>query len=214
MAELNGPRFGPKQGRARHLVVLLHGVGADGHDLIDLAPGWAAALPEAAFVSPDAPDRYDGSAIGRQWFSLSDRSRPAMAEAATAAAGPLARFVAAELARLDLGPDAYALVGFSQGAMMALQVGLRHLPPPRAVVAYSGILLDETGFSAQPPPVLLVHGEDDAVVPAEATRVAERVLRAAGVVVEADISPRLGHGIDAAGLSRGGLWLQRYVTGG
>lgn len=213
---LDGPRFGPAAGGTpAQLVVLLHGVGADGHDLIDLAPTWARALPHAAFVSPDGPQPYDGAPVGRQWFSLAERTATAMARGAAAAIEPLARFLDAELGRLGLPPDAYALAGFSQGAMMALYTGLRRRPPPRAIVAYSGALIAPDSIPAGDlPPVLLVHGEADTVVPAEATRAAERSLRALGGTVEADLTPGLGHGIDPAGLSRGGLFLQRAFAAG
>jgi phospholipase/carboxylesterase len=129
----------------------------------------------------------------------------------TAAAAALDRFIDAELARLGLPADAYALMGFSQGAMVALHTGLRRAVPPRAILAYSGRLLvpDLPASPAPCPPVLLVHGEADEVVPAENSRAAERALRAAGVPVESQFSPGLGHGIDEAGLARGGLFLQR-----
>ena len=141
MAQLDGPRWGPRDAPVGQLVVLCHGVGADGHDLIDLGPSWSTALPHAAFAAPDAPERYDMAPMGRQWFSLADRT-PARLEAGVAvAATALNEFIDAELARLDLPEDAYALMGFSQGAMTALYAGLRRPVPPRAVLAFSGALL-------------------------------------------------------------------------
>ena len=211
---LDGPRFGPAAaGPAAQLVVLLHGVGADGRDLIDLAPTWAQALPQAAFASPDAPDPYESALVGRQWFSLGERTATARARGAALARAPLDAFIDAELVRLGLPPDAYALAGFSQGAMMALYVGLRRRPPPRAIVAFSGLLIDPDAIPAEPlPPVLLIHGDADPVVPAEATRVAERSLRALGGHVQAKLTPGLGHGIDAAGLAEASSFLQRHVS--
>ncbi len=209
MAQLDGPRWGPRgKSEARHLVVLCHGLGADGHDLIDLAPTWAAALPEAAFVAPDAPEPYDLAPMGRQWFSLADRAPANYRDGVTHAAPLLDAFIDAELARLSLPPDAVALMGFSQGAMMVLQVGLRRAVAPRAVLAFSGALIVPDGFTAKPP-VLLVHGEQDEVVPVARSREAELVLRAAHIAVEALYPPRLGHGIDETGLSTGALFLQR-----
>lgn len=216
MPDLDGPRFGPRAaGPAQQLVVLCHGVGADGHDLIDLAPSWAAALPHAAFASPDGPERYDMAPTGRQWFSLADRTPERMDAGAATAAVALGRFIDAELARLLLPADAYALMGFSQGAMTALYTGLRRTPSPRAILAYSGALL-APGSMAEivgQPPVLLVHGEADEVVPVERSRAAERLLRARGIPVEALIRPRLGHGLDDVGLSSGALFLQRAFAG-
>ncbi|MBV9783859.1 MAG: prolyl oligopeptidase family serine peptidase [Acidisphaera sp.] len=214
MAELDGLRWGPRSGgRAKQLVVLCHGVGADGNDLIDLAPVWAQALPDAAFVAPHAPEPYDDApeGFGRQWFSLGDRS-PARLEAGVRRAAPvLDGFLAAELARLGLPGDALALMGFSQGAMTVLFAGLRRNPPPRAILAFSGALLAPGSLAeaAGRPPVLLVHGEADEVVPIGRTRDAEATLRQAGFPVETLYCPGLGHGIDEAGLSAGALFLQR-----
>jgi phospholipase/carboxylesterase len=218
MAQLDGPRWGPaSRGTPRQLVVLCHGVGADGHDLIDLAPGWAKALPDAAFAAPDAPFPYDMAPSGRQWFSLADRA-PAVLEAGIRRAAPLLdAFIDAELTRLGLPGDAYAMMGFSQGAMMSLFTGLRRKVAPRAILAFSGALIAPASLAneiANRAPVLLVHGEDDDVVPAALSRAAESALAGAGVPVTAVFRPRLGHGIDDVGLSTGALFLQKaFATG-
>lgn len=212
MAELDGPRWGPSsKGVARQLVVLCHGLGADGHDLIDLAPSWGHALPDALFVSVDAPFTHD-SGFGRQWFSVADRAPPAMEAGVRRAAGFLHPFIDAELARLNLPADAYALMGFSQGAMTVLFTGLRRPTAPRAILAYSGALLAPETLDSElrnRAPVLLVHGEADDVVPVVRSRDAERDLRAAGVPVEAHYTPGLGHGIDEDGIRRGGVFLRK-----
>jgi phospholipase/carboxylesterase len=213
MAQLDGPRWGPASGGTpKQLVVLCHGLGADGYDLIDLAPTWARALPDAAFAAPDAPDPCDLGPTGRQWWSVADRSPPVVEAGVRRAATFLNPFVDAELARLGLPPDAYALMGFSQGAMTALFTGLRRTTAPRAILAFSGALIAPETLATElthRPPVLLVHGEADEVVPVERSREAEAALRAAGVPVEATYVPRLGHGIDDTGLSMGALTLQR-----
>jgi len=212
MAELDGPRWGPaSKGAPRELVILCHGLGADGHDLIDLAPSWGHALPDASFVSVDAPYVHD-SGFGRQWWSVADRSPPIMEAGARGAASYLGPFIDAELARLNLPADAYALMGFSQGAMTVLYTGLRHQPPPRAILAFSGALVAPKTLGAElsgRPPVLLVHGGADDVVPVARSHEAEAALRAAGVPVQATYVPRLGHGIDDTGISVGALFLQR-----
>ena len=212
MAELDGPRWGPASKAApAQLVVLCHGLGADGHDLIDLAPTWGHALPDAAFVSVDAPFAHD-SGFGRQWWSVGDRSPPVVEAGVRRAAEFLNRFIDAELQRLGLPPDGYALMGFSQGAMTVLFTGLRRASAPRAILAFSGALIAPESLAtelANHTPVLLVHGEADDVVPAQRSRDAEAALRVANVPVEAVYVPRLGHGIDDTGLAMGALTLQR-----
>jgi phospholipase/carboxylesterase len=191
--------------------VLCHGLGADGHDLIDLAPTWGHALPDAAFVSVDAPFAHD-SGFGRQWWSVADRSPPVVEAGVRRAAEFLNRFIDAELQRLGLPADAYALMGFSQGAMTVLFTGLRRASAPRAILAFSGALIAPESLATElvnHAPVLLVHGEADDVVPAQRSRDAEAALRAANVPVEAVYVPRLGHGIDDTGLAMGALTLQR-----
>ena len=222
MTELNGPRTGPAaDGAPQQLIVLCHGLGADGHDLIDIAAAWTRAVPHAAFAAPDAPFPCDLAPMGRQWFSVADRTPSKMEQGVRRAAGFLDAFIDAELARLSLPPDAYALMGFSQGAMTCLFTGLRRPVPPRAILAYSGALsapetlaTDRTAAAAgTPPPVLIVHGEDDDVVPVTRSRDAEADLLAAGIPTESLYCPRLGHGIDEAGLSTGALFLQRAFAG-
>lgn len=215
MEELDGPRWGPKSGgAAKELIVLCHGVGADGHDLIELALSWSHVLPEAAFVAPHAPFAYDLAPIGRQWFSLAEISEESWRNGVRRTAPVLSRFLDAESARLGIQAASLALMGFSQGAMMALFVGLRHASV-RAILAFSGMLVDAASLAAEirsRPLVLLVHGEADPVVPASASRAAERALGALDVSVEALYRPHLGHGIDDVGLSTGALFLQRAFS--
>ena len=141
-AELSGPRLEPKSRRpARQLVVFLHGYGADGNDLIDIGRAWADLLPDAAFVSPHAPEPLEGAVTGRQWFRLTYRDPNERWRGVNAAAPALERFLDAELARRALPPAALALVGFSQGTMMSLHVGLRRAAAPAAIVGYSGLFV-------------------------------------------------------------------------
>ncbi len=214
-AILDGPRWGPRDpGPVRQLVVLCHGLGADGQDLIDLGPHWAAALPHAVFVAPDAPEECDLGPYGRQWFSVGDRSPSRRLAGVTSAAAALDAFIDSELDRLSLPAAAYALMGFSQGAMTALYTGLHRTIPPRAILAFSGALIGDVPSRADSPPVLLVHGEDDGVVPVASSRAAQSALTAAAVTVEALYRPGLEHGIDDVGLSSASLFLQRvFATG-
>lgn len=208
MDALDGPRFGPANGQAPDaLVVLVHGFGADGNDLIDLAALWAEALPGAVFVAPHAPEPCDGIPFGRQWFPLWDRSATQLAAGVAGAAAALGHFVATEAVRLALPHDRVALMGFSQGAMTVLEAGLRGaVPEPACILAYSGGMLGTEDLAtriAARPAVLLVHGEADEVVPAGASRMAEAALTAAGVPVRALYRPGLGHGLDEVGLAAG-----------
>jgi phospholipase/carboxylesterase len=218
MQDLDGPRFGPaSRGAPRQLVVLCHGLGADGHDLIDLAPTWGKTLPDCAFVAPDAPYPCDMMPGGRQWFSLFDRTPARLEAGIRLAARSLDCFIDAELDRLALPADAYALMGFSQGAMTVLFTGLRRAAAPRAIMAYSGALIAPEALAGEltnRAPVLLVHGAADEVVPISRSQDAGVALRAAGVPVEETYSDHLGHGIDDAGLTAGALFLQRGFAAG
>jgi len=216
MAVLSGPRLPPRRpGPARQLVVLLHGVGADGSDLIELAPALAEALPQAAFIAPDAPEPCDMAPFGRQWFSLRDR-RPAALLAGVQAGAPLLdAFLDAELMRHRLGPRHLALVGFSQGTMLALHVALRRSPPLAAVLGYSGALLGAERLPAEvaaKPPVFLVHGTADEIVPVAALHGAVQGLQAAGVPVQWSVRRGLPHAIDPESIAHGAAFLAAAFT--
>jgi phospholipase/carboxylesterase len=213
---LDGPRLMPA-GEVRALVVLLHGYGANGDDLIELGRVWRAALPDTAFLAPHAPEPLAMMAEGRQWFPLTLRD-PGEYWTGVSHAGPrLEAFLEAELARHHLAPDRLALVGFSQGTMMALHVGLRRAVPPAAIVGYSGVIAGPERLAvdiAARPPVLLVHGAADDVIPPAALHLTRESLAAAGVPVSWHLRPGLGHGIDAEGLAFGEAFLVRALRRG
>ena len=217
VVELDGPRLAPRSGMARQLVVFLHGYGADGNDLIELGRAWQQYLPQAAFASPHAPEPCAGAPSGRQWFGLTFRDPNERWRGVNTAAPVLERFLDAELRRHELPPAALALVGFSQGTMMALHVGLRRAVPPAAIVGYSGLLVlppdgNVEAFAAEiksRPPVLLVHGDQDDLIPPQALFQAAQGLAAIGVPVEWHLAAGVGHGIDAEGLRHGGEFLAR-----
>ena len=141
-AELDGPRLEPRSGQAKRLVVFLHGYGADGNDLIDIGRAWQGMLPDTAFVSPHAPRALRAGADGPAMVPAHlPRSERALERRATRPAPVLEQFLDAELARRKLPPSALALVGFSQGTMMALHVGLRRAAAPAAIVGYSGMFV-------------------------------------------------------------------------
>ncbi len=215
--ELDGPRLEPRGGKADRLVVFLHGYGADGNDLIDIGRAWQAMLPNTAFVSPHAPRPCGQSPAGREWFPLTFRDRNERWAGVNAARPALDAFLDAELARRGLPASALALVGFSQGTMMALHTGLRRSAAPAAIVGYSGIfVLPEdaepaavAGDVRSKPPVLLVHGDRDELIPAQALFQGAQDLAALEVPVEWHLSPGVGHGIDQEGLRHGGEFLAR-----
>ncbi|MEA2754644.1 MAG: phospholipase/carboxylesterase [Aliidongia sp.] len=215
---LDGPRRRPASGGpANALIVLLHGLGADGADLIELAGPLSGVLPDAAFVSPNAPEPCDMAPSGYQWFSLQDRDPARLSRAADRAAMPLAGFIEAELAALHLDRARLVLVGFSQGTMMALHVGLRLTPGPAAIVGFSGALLAPERLAAETgeaPPVLLIHGTADDIVPFERMAAATSALEAAGVATETLARPGLGHGIDEPGLNAAAAFLRRRLGAG
>ncbi|WP_029075184.1 alpha/beta hydrolase [Kaistia adipata] len=213
---LDGPRLAPLSGgKPKKLVVLLHGVGADGHDLIDIGKHWAPAFPDVAFVAPDAPDPCDWAPMGRQWFPLTVRDAHEYWQGASAAAPKLDAFLDAELERQGLTDADLALVGFSQGTMMALQVGPRRPREMAGIVAYSGRIAGPERLAAEVksrPPVLLVHGALDEVIPIAALQETEKALRDAGFPVAAIERPGLGHGIDPQGLAAGASFLARIFA--
>ena len=217
---LDGPRIEPRSGNARQLVVFLHGYGADGNDLIALGQEWQPLLPDAAFVSPNAPELCAGAPMGRQWFSLTFQDPNERWRGVNKAAPLLDAFLDAELARRSLPGSALALVGFSQGTMMALHVGLRRALSPAAIVGYSGIYVTPNGKDGpahaqaeirSKPPLLLVHGDRDELIPPQALFISTNALAAAEVPVEWHLSQGVGHGIDGEGLRQGGQFLKRAL---
>jgi phospholipase/carboxylesterase len=211
MIELSGPTRSPKAGgRAEYLVILLHGVGADGNDLIDLADKWSTLLPKAAFVSPNAPFSCEGAPFGFQWFSLRDMTKEAMLKGIKEVAPVLNNYINKQLIRYGLNDDRLVLAGFSQGTMMALHMGLTREQKMAGVLGYSGALLNEDKMNGQnitKTPVMLVHGDIDMVVPSQAMFIAEQELDKMGVPVQAILRPGLGHGIDDYGIKKGGEFI-------
>ena len=214
--ELSGPSQPPHAGgKARQLVVLLHGFGADGNDLIGLAPHWARLLPEAEFISPHAPFPCEMGPFGRQWFSFADRTPETILAGTKAAAAILDAFLDEALAARGLADRDMALVGFSQGAMLSLYVALRRPKPVAVVVGYSGALIGAEELASKirsRPPVLLVHGDADPVVPYSELARAAAALKAAGVPVTTETRPGLAHDIDEQGLRLGGQFLARAFS--
>lgn len=214
---LSSARRGAAPGTARSAVIFVHGYGADGADLLGLAGPLAPHLPATAFYSPDAPEPCAGNPMGRQWFPIPwlDGSSEAVARAGLLqAADDLNAFVDGVLAAENLSPAALALVGFSQGTMISLHIAPRRAQPLGAVVGFSGRLLAPEALGADlrsRPPVLLVHGDADPMVPVSDLPRAAQALTAAGITTQTHIIRGLGHGIDGEGLGQALAFLHRHL---
>lgn len=226
---LSGPMLAAASGTTKSVVILLHGYGADGNDLIGLAPHLARALHDTTFYSPNAPFPCEMSPFGRQWFSLAEydpeflRRAPetmsgalaAMAEGANKNASFIHDFIDHVMETHGIGEDKIALVGFSQGTMMSLQTAPRREKQLAGVVGFSGALLGEAAFAAElksRPPVALVHGTADPVVPIEASRLAKGTLESNGIDVSLTERPNLQHGIDEEGLGIAITFLGKHLA--
>ena len=212
---LNGPRLAPLSGnRPTGLVVLVHGYGSNGDDLISLAVLIQPSLPDLAFIAPDAPGVLPQMANARQWWPIATFSAVERATGAAAAAPELDVFLDAELAAAGLTDDRLLLVGFSQGTMMALHVGLRRERTLAGIVGISGMLVAPEQLAQEiksRPPVLLIHGTDAEIVPFRSLDLAARALEAAGVPVETHIAPGVGHTVDQSGLAVAAAFARRVL---
>jgi phospholipase/carboxylesterase len=216
LPELNGPSSPPASGAApRSLVILLHGYGSNGDDLIGLVPYWRAALPDTLFLAPDAPQPCPGTATGRQWWPLTSLSPEARAAGVRVSAATLNAYIDQQLAMYGLTEDRLALVGFSQGTMMALHVGPRREHALAGIVGYSGMLADPLALTTEvrtKPPILLVHGDADTVLPVASIHQAQAALEPLGFEVATHISDGLGHSVDEAGLTLGREFLAKRLA--
>jgi phospholipase/carboxylesterase len=207
VTKLSGPMLPPASGGApKQAVVLLHGYGSDGNDLIGLAPHWQSVLPDAVFISPNAPEACRHLASGFQWFDVSfEGDRLARRQIGVAQARPvLVEFLEDLWSQSGIAPESTILAGFSQGAMMALHVGLSLDRPLMGIIAFSGAFLPPEGFGTAPlarTPVCLVHGDMDDVVDPEHSADADVALRLAGYEVSYHVSEGVAHGIAPDGLA-------------
>ncbi len=219
MTKLRSYSAGPKsKGAPKQIVLLLHGLGSNGQDLISLAPYWADALPDAVFISPDAPfpcDIAPGMPNSYQWFSLQSRDPQDMLRGAQTAEPLLNGYINILLDEFSLTADKLALVGFSQGTMMSLYVAPRRDDKIAGILGYSGALLGAEDLGApdiQKMPVCLIHGEVDDVVPVEAYYMAKEALEQNGFDVSGHTTAGLTHSIDEKGIEEGANFLSKIFV--
>ncbi|WP_417583706.1 alpha/beta hydrolase [Pelagibacterium sp.] len=216
LVKLSGPMLTPTSGPEKSLVVLLHGYGSDGRDLIALGQFWRDSFPDTMFVAPNAPHVCGGNPFGYEWFPLDlERDRTLSRLTGAETAHPIIDGFLADLwAQTGLGPADTILVGFSQGAMMALYTGLRLAEPLKGIVAFSGLIVAPEKLGAEiasKPPVLLIHGDMDDVVPVMGSEAALPKLIDLGVDAGLHISQGSGHTIAQDGLDAATAFLRKAI---
>ena len=204
MSTLEGPIVEPQTNdKPKQLVIFCHGYGADGNDLIGLSSYFQNILPNAVFMSPNAPQKCDLNPLGYQWFDFQSGDPALIWKGVLEAASILNSFIDEQLKKYNLSDDNLALIGFSQGTMMSLHVGLRREKPMRALVGFSGKLIGEELLKddlVSKPPIYLIHGEQDPMVPHQETINATEVLQGHDIEVQKHISPNTPHSIAEDGL--------------
>lgn len=214
---LTGPAVEAKEGASPESVLILcHGYGSNGDDLISLVPHLQQVLPRTLFIAPNAPDICPGAPNGYQWFPLTDLSTEERIKGAYAAAPVLNNFLDEVLAEYGITEDHLALLGFSQGTMMSLHVGLRRQKELAGIVGFSGMLAAPERLVAEiksRPPILLTHGDRDEVIPFPAMFEAVGALEAAGISVAKHLSHGLAHGIGPDGFQKAAAFLAQVLEG-
>ena len=204
MTLIDGPSIHPlSRNKAKQLIIFCHGYGADGNDLIGLANYFQQILPDAYFISPNAPETCPMNPMGYQWFDFTSNDPNLIWEKVNNAGEILNNFIDNKLSELNLTDNDLSLVGFSQGTMMSLHVGLRRNSAMSSIVGFSGRLIREETLSDEmksKPPIYLIHGDQDPMVPYSDTINAEKILKDLDVDVQSHISPNTPHSIAQDGL--------------
>lgn len=214
MKMLEGPVLMPASGIKKSLVILCHGYGSNGEDLINLAKNLQPDFPDTVFVAPNAPEKSPHPG-GYQWFPITSFSQQERIEGTYNAAPYLDEFIDHCLKKYTVPESKLALVGFSQGTMLSLHVGLRRKNQVAGILGFSGALAAPGTLVAEmksKPPVYLIHGAMDNVIPFPALFEAVGALEAAGICVEKHISQNTAHGIAQDGLEKGRAFLKRVLA--
>lgn len=214
LPKLTGPEFLPDDEKIDGLIILLHGLGSDGDDLISLVPHLAPSLSNIGFTAPNAPFPCDMAPMGYQWFSLQDRDPEKIRAGVKVAAPILTKFIDDQAKRFNISHDKIALLGFSQGTMMSLYIAPRMEHALGGIVGYSGALSGADTLQNEvksTPPFLLIHGQADDVVDSSALPHAVEHLKKAGCDVKSTLTPGLGHSIDMDGLQQGAEFLHKIL---
>lgn len=211
---ISGPEILPKTSKPASIVILLHGYGADGQGFISLAQALSQFMPNTYFIAPNAIFPFENASTGYQWFGLRDYSEASMFAGLNAATPHLNQFVDHQLQRFDLPASKLALVGFSQGAMLALHIALRRPAKIAGVVGISGMLVSPQSLIGElksKPPISLIHGTEDDVIPIAALDGATIALKSTGLEVESLIEPGVGHFVGEKGFAFATKALKRYL---
>jgi len=213
---LTGPRAPARSGTVKSLVILLHGYGADGRDLFGLAEPLSPHLPDTVFLAPNAPERCRNNPAGYQWFPipwLDNSDEEEMQASFSRSAELLDAYITDAMQQEGVTAAQTALVGFSQGTMMSLHVAPRRAESLACIVGFSGRLAagDDLPAAIARPPVLLVHGDMDQMIPVSEMSSAETALRGAGFEVTSHVSRGVGHGIAPDGLGLALQFLQKHL---
>lgn len=219
MSISNFYEYGPDLAEVEQLVIMLHGVGSNGQDLISLAPMLSQKLPKTMFLSPDAPFVCDmvppGYPNSYQWFSLQDRDPHVMLAGVKEVFPIVEEYIETQMERYGVPPEKTALLGFSQGTMTSLHVAPRLKSKIAGVLGYSGALLWDSKADAdslQKPSIHLIHGEADDVVPVQAWAQAKEILKENGFSISGHTSPNLTHSIDQKGIDSGQAFLKTILV--
>ena len=217
MKKLVGKTVNAPDGKAKHLIITVHGYGANADDLLGLASPIQSQFPDIAISAPNAPEKLDMVPGGYKWWDIEDRTPAIMYAGVSANADAMNAYIDEQMAEHGVDESNTVLLGFSQGTMLALHVGLRRKKQLAGIIGFSGALIETpTEFPnhvQSRPPVLLVHGQADQMVAWQATMAAADILNANDIAVNTVIVPHVTHTIDPVGFNEAMDFLNKHLKG-